>query len=403
MPAPAQERSAHRRAWRIACAVALTLLGWSLLSTAPALAQAGAPADAALRLTNANVRQVPASGNLTTQFKALVDQQSEPAWIAYTQPVVEGTTAGCCYGSGGGIIFDSDSNACCGMCRLEGDRDRDGNTTATSGATGTTTTARSSTPPPPIKLEGSTTFVILFRVAQRQIDKVRVFSADCDLDGGARTVHQLTGVRPADSVALLETLLKEASAPASERSLHSAISAIALHRDPAADAALQRLVVTSYPDSIRRDAVFWLARARGRTGFEAVKRVIADDKSGSVRKHAVFALSQSREPEVLPTLVDLARNHPSPEVRGEALTWLAHKAGAKTAETITEAIERDPDTAVKKRAVFALSQMPKDQGVPLLIQVAKNNANPVVRKQAIFWLGQSKDPRALDYFESVLK
>jgi HEAT repeat protein len=90
-------------------------------------------------------------------------------------------------------------------------------------------------------------------------------------------------------------------------------------------------------------------------------------------------------------------------VRSEALFWMARRAGARTAETITEAIERDPDTEVKKKAVFALSQMPKDQGVPLLIQVARTNTNPVVRKQAMFWLGQSKDPRAVDFFEQVLK
>ncbi len=58
---------------------------------------------------------------------------------------------------------------------------------------------------------------------------------------------------------------------------------------------------------------------------------------------------------------------------------------------------------MKKRAVFALSQLPKEEGVPLLIQVARTNRNPVARKQAIFWLGQSKDPRALSFFEEVLK
>ena len=58
---------------------------------------------------------------------------------------------------------------------------------------------------------------------------------------------------------------------------------------------------------------------------------------------------------------------------------------------------------MKKKAVFALTQLPKDEGVPLLIQVARTNRNPVVRKQAIFWLGQSKDPRALRFFEEILK
>jgi hypothetical protein len=396
----ARSRSACLRS-RVACVAAIALLGCLVLPAATAAAQttpaAGAAADPGIRVSNANIRTVPATGALAAQFKALVDQQTEPAWIAYTQPVIDNQMVGCCYGNGGGIIIDGDGNngnSCCGMCRLEGDRDRDGNTITTSTQTRV---------PAPIKLEGSPTFAILFRIVSRQIDKVRVFSADCDLDGGGRTVHLLTGVRAADSVALLESLVKEPPAVDRSGSLHGAILAIALHRDAAADASLQRLLAATYTDGVRRDAVFWLAKARGRAGFEAAKRVIADDKSGSVRKHAVFALSQSREPDVMPTLTDLARNHPSPDVRGEALFWMANKAGAKTAQTITEAIEHDPDTEVKKRAVFALSQMPKDQGVPLLIQVARTNTNPAVRKQAMFWLGQSKDPRAIDFFEQVLK
>ncbi len=60
-------------------------------------------------------------------------------------------------------------------------------------------------------------------------------------------------------------------------------------------------------------------------------------------------------------------------------------------------------TEVKKRAVFALSQLPKSEGVPLLIQVARTNRNPEVRKQAVFWLGQSRDERALKFFEEILK
>ena len=105
----------------------------------------------------------------------------------------------------------------------------------------------------------------------------------------------------------------------------------------------------------------------------------------------------------MPTLIQLAKKDASPEIRGEALFWLAQKAGRKAADAITDAIENDPETDVKKRAVFALSQLPKDEGVPLLIQVARRNPNPAVRKQAIFWLGQSRDARALAFFEEVLK
>jgi HEAT repeat protein len=52
--------------------------------------------------------------------------------------------------------------------------------------------------------------------------------------------------------------------------------------------------------------------------------------------------------------------------------------------------------------VFALSQLPKDEGVPKLIEVARTNRNPQVRKQAMFWLGQSKDARAVKFFEEIL-
>ena len=42
-------------------------------------------------------------------------------------------------------------------------------------------------------------------------------------------------------------------------------------------------------------------------------------------------------------------------------------------------------------------------GVPKLIEVARTHRNPAVKKQAMFWLGQSRDPRALAFFEEVLR
>ena len=109
-----------------------------------------------------------------------------------------------------------------------------------------------------------------------------------------------------------------------------------------------------------------------------------------------------REPAALEHLLTTARDGATTHLRGQALFWLSQRAGDKAVGAITDAIARDPETDVKKRAVFALSQLPKDEGVPLLIQVARTNANPAVRKQAMFWLGQTKDPRALKFFEEIL-
>jgi len=253
----------------------------------------------------------------------------------------------------------------------------------------------------PVRLEGPDTLVVLYRVEEKAVQKIRIFSPDCELDAGGRTIQWLEGVTGADSVKLLSTYVSRAEVK-SDRITDSAISAIALHRDEAADATLERLGAKDNPEFVRKKVTFWMGNARGGRGFEAVKKIARDDPSEEVRKSAMFGLSQSSDAQSIPELVRFARQDASPKVRGEAIFWLAQKAGQRAAAEITSAIENDPDTEVKKRAVFALSQLPKDEGIPLLINVAKTNKNPVVRKQAMFWLGQSKDPRAVGFFAEVL-
>jgi len=53
--------------------------------------------------------------------------------------------------------------------------------------------------------------------------------------------------------------------------------------------------------------------------------------------------------------------------------------------------------------VLALSQLPKDEGIPMLITLVRSSRDPAVRKQAMSALGQSKDPRALSFFEEILR
>jgi HEAT repeat protein len=302
----------------------------------------------------------------------------------------------CCF-SGDSTWIDGNVVMSAGSaCRLEPPADGTSMATRAPAATGLTA-ARNV-----VRLEGSDRMVVLFRVADRSVDRIRVFSEDCELDAGGRTITWLEGVRAADSVALLESFAVPADGRQG-RVTDGAVKAIALHGDASADAALARLVAPSQPEAVRKKVTFWLGSTRGASGLATLRRVLKDDPSGDVQKSAVFGLSQSREPGAFDVLLGLARTDPNPRIRGEAVFWLAQKAGQKVAAAIAERIEQDPDTEVKKRAVFALSQMPKDEGVPLLINVARTHTNPAVRKQAMFWLGQSKDPRAVEFFAEILK
>lgn len=343
------------------------------------------------RIENGTVNTQPAGTPFPASFRALVSSQTGVTWIGYAVPVIDREHTMCCFDSGGTSSRGA-ATGCCGACRLEN----------SSGTNFSTRNAPVTTASGTVKLEGSDRMVVLFRVAEQKLDKVRVFSEDCQLDAGGRPVQWIENVRPADSIALLESVTG-LDGDLKGRIADGAITAIALHQDAAADASLERLVAPAQPEAVRKKVTFWLGHSRGRRGFEALRRVMREDPSVEVRKSAIFGLSQSSVPETFDVLVNIARADGEPRLRSEALFWLAQKAGQKVSATIAERIDEDPDTEVKKKAVFALSQLPKDEGVPLLIKVARTNSNTEVRKQAMFWLGQSRDPRAVDFFSEVLR
>ena len=246
-------------------------------------------------------------------------------WVGYRLPMVAGPRHMCCYDS------IADAGACCGMCRLEGGS----GVILSTGTTGSAPSRGSR-----IVLEPPTEFLVLARIENGSVTRVRTFTPDCDLDSSGATLVWLKDVRPDDSVTWLASLV-----------------------------------------------------ARTAQDNEWTKRV-ADP--------ALTALSLQPGDRAVDTLIGFARAHAIAHLRGQALFWLAQRAGQQAVATIANAIDADPETEVKKRAVFALSQLPKDEGVPRLIDVARNNRNPEVRKRAFFWLGQSKDPRAVQFFEEIL-
>lgn len=146
----------------------------------------------------------------------------------------------------------------------------------------------------------------------------------------------------------------------------------------------------------------WLTGARPADSVALLAGLLTAGPPRRVADGALSALALHREPAAVTALLAAARSGPTAAVRGQALFWVAQRAGDRAVPAIREAIDTDPDTDVKKKAVFALSQLPNQEGVPRLIDVAERHSNPAVRRQAMFWLGQSRDPRALAFFERVL-
>jgi hypothetical protein len=306
-------------------------------------------------LVNAQVDSKSAAAGLEAAFKAAAAAQPQPAWIAYSVPSVR-VFMGCDY------VRDGWSQP--GVVHLE--------------------------PPDHV--------VILFRVDQGKIERLRSLSPDCEIDAGNLPVHWLTDVKPAESVAMLNSYAVQR-----DRFQDGAMNAIAMHSDPSADAALKAFLATDQPESIRLRVVSWFGPSRGRQGMEVLKNLIANDPNERVRERAISTLSSSKEPEATELLITYAEKDPNSRMRLAATSALNRHSGANVLNALKTIIENDPDANVRRRALSTLQQMPDGEGVPMLIQFAKTTKDNEVRKQAINSLGQSRDGRALAYFDEVLK
>ena len=149
-------------------------------------------------------------------------------------------------------------------------------------------------------------------------------------------------------------------------------------------------------------AFYWLGDVNGPQSVAFLRTLVNDNAAREQSEGALAAIAMHRDPAAAGTILEIAKSG-TPRLRQRALFWIARRAEAQAAGIITRAIDNDPDAGVKKQAVFALSQLPPSEGVPALIKLARSHADPAVRKQAMFWLGQSKDPRALTFFEDVLR
>jgi hypothetical protein len=335
------------------------------------LVTAGIAVSQSPQLSNARMETRALQGDAYRYLENLAASENGPMWFGYAVASNRKDNNSCCW--------DND----CRGCNLEDKRG----------------TVNAGTGPAKVELEGSAQVLILYRVENRVIGKIRPVSASCPLDAGGLRFLWLTGVDTKASIRFLTSL---ADAHSEKHGADEIFVSISMHAGDEADQALERFTRPSEPEWKQEKALFWLASARGARGFGVVRDVARTSPSDRIREKAMFDLSISHEPGAIEEMIHSAKSDSSARVRSQAIFWLSQKAGKKAAAMIQDAVNNDPDTEVKKKAVFALQQLPKDEGIPLLIQVAKTNKNPEVRKQAFFWLGQSGDPRALAFIEETL-
>ena len=189
----------------------------------------------------------------------------------------------------------------------------------------------------PVKLEGNDTLYVLYRIADRRVDRIRFSSADCPLDAGGLTVRWLTGV---SATASIDWLTRFTTGDSARRLQNQAVVAVALHADPLAINRLLSFARDGKDARLRGDALFWVAQRAGDRALATVTNAIDNDPDTEVKKKAVFALSQMPKDEGVPKMIEVARTNRNPEVRKQAMFWLGQSGDARALRFFEDILRR---------------------------------------------------------------
>ncbi len=307
---------------------------------------------------------------------------SEPAWIGWREPMVAGDRRVCSTWSDGDTVIRG--------IVLEPRPFTDGRPQIAA------STAAA-------QLESGTSVIILLRVIDGRVERLRTISDDCPIDANGRTITWLADVSASESLRYLGALTQPATLTSdARRQAQSAITAVAQHRDAGADAILDRLMASGADSDLRDNATRALAAYRGHHGFEQVSQAIAAEGNAQARQRLVSALRQSGDPAAVQTLLTIAQTDANEHVRAEAVLGYAMLAGAPGIPRVIDLATKDTSADVQRRAIGGVARLPSDVSVPALLSVARSNTAFAMRKEAVAALSRVDDPRATAYLEEIV-
>ncbi len=114
--------------------------------------------------------------------------------------------------------------------------------------------------------------LVMVRLADGEIQKIRTFSRDCELDAGGLPVYWWSSVNPGQSMDFLETLVRQER---STKMAESAVQAIAHHATPRADEMLEDFASDRRED-VAEQAIFWLGQSGDQRALAFFEKILLD-------------------------------------------------------------------------------------------------------------------------------
>lgn len=261
----------------------------------------------AQNIENAKVTRIDASQGVGAAI-ATIARSAQPVWVAWTVPSPAGRTICCWNGS-----------SCCGRCKLEG-----GNGFSINGD------VDDANGPRPTDQRA----LVAARVENGKVRRVRLFSADCSVDGQGAAMHLLTNVTPDSSIDYLLSQIRNADREG------EMMAALSIHEHPRVVTELIALARRDPDHEVRKHAIFWLGQKAGQKAEGELRRTVDQDPNEDVKEHAVFAISQLPRDRSVPLLIDLAKTHKTAAVRKKAMFWLAQTGDPRAIDLLESILLR---------------------------------------------------------------
>jgi hypothetical protein len=250
------------------------------------------------RVTNGSVQSLPS----LAQAASL----PSPSWVGYAITAARPLNISCCSGW---------TN--CTTCRLNNDDNFSINRRD------------------PDDLGPGDTRVLLFaHFRDRQVDRLRFFSPDCNVDANGQSIYWVDNVGQAESIAFLKSVADGGT----DRGRNGALLALSLH----AGATDTLIDIARHDPSghVRGKALFWLSQQAGEKAAAALRDAVDNDPEAEVKSKAVFGISQLPNDQSIPFLIDLLKHHRNREVRKKAAFWLGQKDDPRALEAIADILKQ---------------------------------------------------------------
>ena len=155
--------------------------------------------------------------------------------------------------------------------------------------------------------------------------------------------------------------------------------------------------------ALRERAIYWIAHRSGEQSFGALNELYGAEKDPAIKERILYWFAHSGDSRAQAKVDEIARADTSPELRERAIYWIAHRDGPEATDILARLYDEQKEEETKERILYWLGHRGGKAGLQKLFAVARSDSSRNLRERAVHYLGQSKDPEAIKLLEQILK